>query len=564
MPDYTIRDPRSGRTVTIRGDSPPTEAELQQIFARINNGPPQTAPLPAAATAGMMAQSTVESGDPAVSLMDVSPTLRGVRDVAGGVRAGLARTIYGGGDLIRRGLGMERVVDRPAVQAAMTPPESAMGQAGYLVEQAAEFAVPLTRMSRAMQSAGLLRRSVAEGAASAGVAGVQSGGEPSEMMLAGTAGATLPFVARSAGAVGRAAQRAAAGATEGGLGGAIAAGVRTVAPSEPRTLLIQAIKPRAVRVNFARSLGLAMPELKAAEQTIGKPIASIDTLLDATTAAKQNLQQQLHVLRGTAQGLEIDGSGVAEAMTRSIPRKLALENPEAAQRLVASADVYRRRFSLDEMETILRETNAELDSLMAMFPRNRYAAITSNPAAAALDAQGKALRQAIDAGLDRMAAGGGTAAQALRRRYGALLEVEGEAIRRSNVAARQQPESLSEQIGAVRAAADMARGTWRVLHGDMTGAADIAAAHAGRSAGRAIKEAQTTDALIRRAFEDYTGTPSPVPMPTRRPVRGTLGPGPRVGVAAETSGGGGVRARSAVQRDPRTGRMRRVYLSGTE
>ena len=33
MPDYTIRDPRSGRTLTVRGDSPPTEAELDQLFS---------------------------------------------------------------------------------------------------------------------------------------------------------------------------------------------------------------------------------------------------------------------------------------------------------------------------------------------------------------------------------------------------------------------------------------------------------------------------------------------------------------------------------------------------
>ena len=90
---------------------------------------------------------------------------------------------------------------------------------------------------------------------------------------------------------------------------------------------------------------------------------------------------------------------------------------------------------------------------------------------------------------------------------GSLLEVEGEAVRRGNVAARQQPESLSEQIGAVRAAGEIARGTWRVLHGDITGAADIAAGVAGRSAAKAIKESQTTDALIRRAFSGYKGGP---------------------------------------------------------
>jgi hypothetical protein len=33
MPDYTIRDPQSGKTLTVRGDSPPTEMELEELFA---------------------------------------------------------------------------------------------------------------------------------------------------------------------------------------------------------------------------------------------------------------------------------------------------------------------------------------------------------------------------------------------------------------------------------------------------------------------------------------------------------------------------------------------------
>ncbi len=41
MPDYTIRDPQSGKTMTVRGDSPPTEQELEQLFtagSRLSTG----------------------------------------------------------------------------------------------------------------------------------------------------------------------------------------------------------------------------------------------------------------------------------------------------------------------------------------------------------------------------------------------------------------------------------------------------------------------------------------------------------------------------------------------
>ena len=443
-------------------------------------------------------------------------------DMLEGAASGAASTVYHGGDLVRRAMGMNRIIDTPTAQERMRAPETFAGQAGRMIEQGAEFAVPLTKVSRAVQGAGILRRAAVEGAASAGVAGVQSGGEAAPMVLGGVAGAVLPFAGAAARGTGRVVQRAAAGAEEGGFGGALAGAVRTVAPGAPRTMLMQALKPRSTRVNFPSALDRAIPEIKAAESALRKPIENIDELLTATKAAKRTIQGQLNQVRGTAQGLEIDGSAVAAAMARSVPKKLALENPAAAQRIVDAANVYRRPFSLEDMETLLIETNAELDSFYQMYPAAKGKALASNPATAALEAQAKAFRTAIDTGLDRMAEGGGVAAKELRRRYGALLEVEGEAVRRANVAARQQPESLSEQIGAVRAAGDIARGTWKLLHGNVTGAADIAAGAAGRSTAKAIKDSQTTDALIRRAFAGFKGKSAPVQMPTRRPVRGLL------------------------------------------
>lgn len=37
MPTYKVRDPESGRVVTLQGDSPPSEAELEGIFGALNN-----------------------------------------------------------------------------------------------------------------------------------------------------------------------------------------------------------------------------------------------------------------------------------------------------------------------------------------------------------------------------------------------------------------------------------------------------------------------------------------------------------------------------------------------
>lgn len=57
-------------------------------------------------------------------------------DMAEGAKANLAGTVFQGGDLIRRGLGMERVIDRPEVQAGITAPETIAGKVG-------EYAAPV-------------------------------------------------------------------------------------------------------------------------------------------------------------------------------------------------------------------------------------------------------------------------------------------------------------------------------------------------------------------------------------------------------------------------------------
>ena len=444
-------------------------------------------------------------------------------DILDGGKAGGASTLFHGGDLIRRGLGMERVIERPEVRASMTAPASMGGQIGFMGEQVAEFAVPLTRLSGAMKGAGLMKRMAVDAGATAGVAGIQTGGDSGAMTVGAALGGALPVVGAVGGAAAGAVRRAAAGASEGGVGGAVAGAVRRVVPSDTRTMLVQGLKPRATKTGFEGSLGKAVPEIKAAEAALGKPIENIDDLLKAAKLAKQAVRKQYDEMAGPMRemGATVDLTDVADSMARSLPKKTRLEDPNKAAAILERAEQYRGRFSLEDAEQLLRETNAELDSFYNKYPMAQRRAVDADPEAAQLVAQAKALRDAIYKTLDDP--GQGTAARELNRRYGAILDLEDAAFRRANVAKRQQPESLSEQIGAVRAAADTARGAWKLSQGNIGGAADIAAAHAGRSASKFIKEQQTTDALIKRAFASYRGGPNPaVVMPVRRPVRGLL------------------------------------------
>ena len=507
---------------------------------------------------------TGEQAIQAISVSEQERTARGL-DLLRGAGAGLATMVFRGGDVLRRGLGMERVIDRPAVQAGMTPPPTSAGRIGYGAEQLLEYAIPAGRVAKGMAAAPGILRAATQGVTAAGIAGAQTGGDVGAMGGAAVLGGIVPPVlsgaVRGVGAVGRATQRVAAGAQQGGVGGALAALVRTTAPLDPKRMLIQALKPRATQTRFVQDLDLAFPELKATESILGRSVDTLDDLTEALHVAKRSIQQQLTQLRGPQQAISAsaDLSPVAVAMVRSIPKKLHVEHPAAVKRLIKLSDVYRRRFPIEEIEQLLKETNAELAAFYQLYPQAAGRAVRSNVGVASLEAQAKSLRDVLYQILDRP--GQGAAARELNRRYGTLLAVEDAAARRANVALRQQPESLSEQIGAVRAAADMARGAWRIAHGDVTGAADIAAAHAGRQAAKSIKESQTTDALIRRAFAAYRGRPSPIVMPPPVSIRGFLPRGPiPLSSGVDPSFVRAVPAGRSIQRDPRTGRMRRIYL----
>jgi len=423
-----------------------------------------------------------------------------VIDAVKGALTGPVSTMFHGGDLIRRGLGMERVIDRPEVKAAMTPPDSAAGKAGFMLEQAAEFGVPLAKIARVTKGMPILQRMAGEAAASAGVAGIQSGGDPTSMTVGAAAGAVLPFAAKGMGAVANRVKQAAAGAQEGGVTGALAGAVRNVAPPSSKAMLVQGLKPRATQRGFEKSLDTGIADLAATAQETGKAINGIDDLIETIGAAKKRVRAEYDAYAGPMRerGSLVDGNAVADLMEKSIPSKVKLEAPEVAKRLMERAQTYRRTFPLEEAELLMKETNAELDSFYGKYPMAQRKALLSDPEAALLDAQGKAWRDAIYKTIDSDTQG--ASARAINRRYGALLDIEDAAVRRANVAKRQQPESLSEQIGNVRAAADMAKGAYKIAQGDLSGAADIAAGRAGREMAKYLKEQQTTDALIRRAF----------------------------------------------------------------
>jgi len=147
----------------------------------------------------------------AAKLGITNPVAKAGTDIVEGAASGAASTLFHAGDLLRRGemgianalgvdpkklpqgvrdfFGLDRVIDQPGVQQAMTAPSSIPGQIGKFGEQAAEFLLPGSIATEATKGAALLPRAIAQGVAAAGTAGAQTGGQPGAMATAAGLGA---------------------------------------------------------------------------------------------------------------------------------------------------------------------------------------------------------------------------------------------------------------------------------------------------------------------------------------------------------------------------------------
>jgi hypothetical protein len=490
-------------------------------------------------------------------------------------------------ELLKRVTGEQRLIQRPEVQAVINPKLGPGGGTGRAAAMMAEAVVPGGVAMKLARGTPLVARMGAQALAEGATAAVQTEGNPLYTGIAAAGGAAGPAI------------------------GAAWQAIRGV-PKNPIEAITQAIKPKSTNIQWSQNLNRSMPELKATEQQLGRPIATIDDLVGvpgdpaqpgAIRLAKQKVRAEYDAIAGPSRdmGTMVDLTPVADSMARSITKKMLIEEPEKAAAIMERAAQYRGKFKLEDAEDLLKTTNAELDSYFSKYPTAQRGAIAGNPETALLDSQAKSLREQIYKTLD--APGQGAAARELQRRYGSLLDMEEEAYRRYNVAKRQAPESLSEQLGKWHATGRVVRGGLRALGGDVAGgAADVGSAIAERKAAMWLKERNTTDALIKQAFAGWSRAPVPIVGPPPVRISGQLPPattrfaGPvpdpssvtsvpadvvpgtaasRTGrlltagdtitpPPADTSGVVIVDAARGIARDPKTGKMFRYYGGGTK
>ena len=281
----------------------------------------------------------------------------------------------------------------------------------------------------------------------------------------------------------------------------------------PHQLLTKAIKPLASNTGWDAAIAKAAPDMKAVEADLGHPITGVDDALSAVNVAKKGIWKQYEAKLGAAStgfgdeetGATIDGNEIADAMMKSIDNRTRLQDPGLVEHIQKIADTYRRPMDLPEAEDFLQSANNDLHSYYAKNKVGRQVA-ERDPATGHVVAEGDQLRDSLYSTLDNLT---GPGAADLKGRYGALSNVENELLRRKNVSARQQPESLSEQLSAARAYGKIAVGVARMSPSSLLeGTQSLAAA-------KWLKARGTTDAMITRAFQALGQQPTPtIPGPT--------------------------------------------------
>ena len=279
------------------------------------------------------------------------------------------------------------------------------------------------------------------------------------------------------------------------------------------SLLTRGIKPGKNNVNWNADIQTAAPLIKSAEQQLGHPIQGVDDALTATNLAKKQVWQQYQQRLGpaAAQGAVIDGNQIADAMMNSIDARTAAQNPGLIAKVKATADTYRRPIPLSQAEDFLQSANKDLTNYYAKNKVGQQVA-QNDPEMASTVAEGNALRAGLYNKLDQLT---GPGAAQIKQAYGSLSNVEKELTGRQLVAARQNPESLSEQLSTVAGAGKIVKGIVTASPGDiLEGAQNIGVS-------RALKARNSSDEMITRAFAKAKPA-SPFPQPTFRPVAGLL------------------------------------------
>lgn len=268
--------------------------------------------------------------------------------------------------------------------------------------------------------------------------------------------------------------------------------------------LMRAIKPAKNNTGFVDALKTSLPDLQETAQISGKKIQNIDDLEQAITETKKRVWANYDGLLGPNANATIDGNKIADAMVSSLDKRFIAQNPEKVKGIIAKADTYRNNITLNDAEEALQSVNNDLH---AYYAKNKVAqnVAAQDPEFAYVVNEGEALRKQLYAKLDELT---GEQSAELKKRYGALSNLQKEVTPRKNVIARQNPLTLGEQVGYARAAGNIARDVADFKFGSAVGSAIEFAVPKG------IKKLNDPNFLIERAFSTLEKNPRVPYAPT--------------------------------------------------
>src|ERR1700674_1086597 len=301
---------------------------------------------------------------------------------------------------------------------------------------------------------------------------------------------------------------------------------------EPVKALTQAIQPGVNIPRAQESMPIAGSDLQAVKKAglvtdrEGNPVTEFKSngdLLHGVRAAKQYIWNALEQRTGSVAKLSADTNAVADAMEKSISKRTAEQYPEIAKKVQARADTYRGLKSFRDIENAIQDAN---DDLRGYYKRSTPTDSPITAETAATEAEVKVLRKMLDDGVEKLT-GEGTAD--LKRRYGALRDVERASAKQYAVETRQKGANLWEGLAALRAAGDF-------VSGNVLGAAKAGATMA---VGKRLGLVRTPAWLIDQAFQGpkaFEPSAAITPPPGVK-IAGELGPGaPVTPPPADTSG----------------------------
>lgn len=263
--------------------------------------------------------------------------------------------------------------------------------------------------------------------------------------------------------------------------------------------LVKALKPSVRIPNASKSFEMAGPDIAAELQKSGGRIEDFETLNQHVTAAKKTMWVGVKQKLGTgAEGkLNIDGNTIADAMEGVIDKRTALQNPAMASRIREMAATYRRQIPVEEAEEFLQSVNNELHSYYAKNKVGQEVA-ARDPSTGHVVAEGNALRKALGDKLDEL---GGTKYSDMKRRYGALRDVEQAAVHQQDIAARRAPVPLYEAMGRLSGMGDMVGAGKHALNFEFGDAALKAATGGAKVAlGKRMAQMNSPEWLLENAF----------------------------------------------------------------